>query len=382
MNNPNYHRALALTLLLAVVATLTVAPHPAAHALTASTTAPTPSAPLLLPVSRTGDQLTVYDAPFEVRGVNYIRPTNLPATCPELHFGADPTCPWDMAAIEADLDRLRALRVNTVRIFLNYYVFGGAKISSPRYSIRPALEHLDDFVAAANRRGIYVLPVLLAKYPQDQFGPEHYATALDLHVRPVVRHLAGRPGILGWDLFNEPDIGSPIDGHCWDWDNGDFPLCLQIAQERVRFLNMLHYEVKWLDPDRLTTIGMAFAKSYFRPVVTDMQMAALVDFYSFHYYDDEPYDSGRYAEHWYYGAGFPADLRRGITELVQLGLNKPIVITELGFPTDADSRRTSADLRRDLRIALETIRAQNSSGVILWPFQSQPAELIGDLFAE
>ncbi|HMQ31616.1 MAG TPA: glycoside hydrolase family 42 [Chloroflexaceae bacterium] len=331
-------------------------------------------------ITTAGHQLLRDGLPFEVRGVNYIRPTGSPAACPELNFGADPRCPWEIGLIDADMERLRALGVNTIRVFLNYYVFGGARIASASYDMATPLEHLDALIASANARGIYVLPVLLAKYPQDQFGEEGLELALRLHVAPVVSHLAGRPGLLGWDLFNEPDIGSPIDQRCWDWDNGDFPLCAELAAERIAFLTSLHYVVKWYDQGRMTTVGMGFAKSYFRPAAVPSPLAALVDFYSFHYYDDDPYDSGRYAQHWYYGQGLPADLRRSIEELHALGRNKPIVVTELGFPTGEGALRDEARLRADLRASWALAREARAAGVMLWPFQDTPEAVVGDLF--
>lgn len=365
-------------LLLAVVAALGGAlPARAASGIVAA------SLPLpveLPPVAAEGRQLVREGVPFEVRGVNYIRPTGSPASCPELNFGADARCPWDIALIDADMERLRNLGVNTIRVFLNYYVFGGARAASAAYDLTTPLEHLDALIASANARGIYVLPVLLAKYPQDQFHEAGLERALDLHVRPVVSHLAGRPGLLGWDLFNEPDIGSPIDERCWDWDNGDFPLCAELAAERIAFLTRLHYEVKWYDQGRMTTIGMGFAKSYFRPAAVPSPLAALVDFYSFHYYDNDPYDSGRYAQHWYYGQGLPSDLRRSIEELHALGRNKPIVVTELGFPTGEGALRDEAQLRADLRTSWALAREVGAAGVVLWPFQETPEAVVGDLF--
>lgn len=337
----------------------------------------------LAPISADGARLLAGGRPFEVRGINYIRPSTAdPQRCPDLQFGADGNCPWSLAPIEADFDRLRALGVNTVRIFLNYYAFGGAREVDPAYDIARPLAELDRLIAAAEQRDIYVLPVLLAKYPQDRFGPEHYATALDLHVRPVVQHLTGRPAILAWDLFNEPDIGSPIDIRCWDWDNGDFPLCFELAEERMRFIAMLHDEVKRLDPQRLTTTGLAFAKNYAEPAEASMRLADVVDLYTFHYYDNDPYDSGRYAAHWYYGQGFPADQRRAIEELAALQPQRPIIITEIGFPTAPEGVRSSDDLRRDLRIALQTARDERIAGMVLWPFQWPPEELVGDLFTK
>jgi hypothetical protein len=320
---------------------------------------------------------------FEVRGVNYIHPSTADLSkCSALQFGADGNCPWDIAPIAADFDRLRGLGVNTVRVFLNYYVFGGARAADPNYSMDQPLAHLDTLIAEAGKRGIYVLPVLLAKYPQDRFRPEDYATALDLHVRPVVRHLAGKPGLLAWDLFNEPDLGGPIDQRCWDWDNADFPLCFLLANERLHFVKAIHDTVKQLDPPRLTTVSLGFAKNYFKPDKADLHLADVVDFFAFHYYDDDPYDSGRYAAHWYYGQGFPADLRRAIVELTALNPKKPIVITELGFPTGPDTKRTLDDLRRDLRTGRQTARDAGAGGVVLWPFQTNMDELVGELFTK
>jgi endo-1,4-beta-mannosidase len=352
-------------------------------ALAACTPAPATFAPgePLPPVLADGARLTAGGRPLEVRGVNFVRVTGAdPARCWTFQFGADPRCPWDQQAIEADLDRYQARGINTVRVFLNYYVFGGQRKEDETYDKTGALAHLDAFIAAANARGMYVLPVLLIEYPQDRFGPEHHERALDLHVRPVVRHLAGRNGILAWDLFNEPDIGSPIDERCWDWDNADFPLCFPLAEERMRFLAVVAAEVEQLDPGKLTTIGMAFAKSFFEPAEAERRVADMVDFYTFHYYDDAPYNSGRYQQHWYYGQGFPEDLRRAIRELHALGLEKPVVVTELGFPSGEGETRTPDDLRRDLRRAWELAREENAAGIVLWSFQATPEELLGDTF--
>jgi hypothetical protein len=342
--------------------------------------APTDGGPLPIVTAR-GLQLMAGGQQFEMRGVNFTHPTgaNLDL-CGMIQFGADGNCLWDMGPIEHDFDRLQALGVNTLRVFLNYYVFGGASETQPNYVMEPALAHLESFIAAANRRGMYVIPVLMAKYPQETFGPQYYERAIALHVRPVVSHFAGKPGILMWDLFNEPDIGSPVEIRCWDWDNALEPRCFPMAEERMRFLHVIHDQVKQIDPTRLTTISMAFAKSYFEPKEAFMRVADLVDVLTFHYYDDAPSNSGRYAQHWYYGKGFPADLQRAITELRDLALNKPILVTEIGFPSGPQDTRTQADIRRDFRMALQTVRDQHAAGMLLWPFQPTPEELVGDTF--
>ncbi len=318
---------------------------------------------------------------FELRGINYTHQTGANmALCGMLQFGADGNCPWDMSVIESDFVHMQALGVNSIRVFLNYYVFGGARESQPNYDLEPALAHFEEFVRAANRHGIYVMPVLMAKYPQDTFGAAYYERTLALHVRPVVSRLSGMSGILAWDIFNEPDIGSPINIRCWDWDNGDEPACLPMAEERMRFLQVVHDEVKRLAPKQLVTTSMAFGKSYFEPQQAFMRMADVVDFYSVHYYDDAPHNSGRYAQHWYYGKGLPADLEQLMRELNALKLGKPIVISELGFPTGPDDWRKLTDMQRDSARSLEVIRANGGSGVLLWPFQEKLDELVGELF--
>jgi hypothetical protein len=362
-------RLFATILLLLALAGCAPAPPPAPHAL------PNPA------ISR--GVLAVNGRPFEVRGINYIHTANAdPAHCPDIHFGADANCPWDAGAVADDMAALAARGVNTVRVFLNYYVFGGARSVDPTYDMGVALEHLDTLIADANRHGIYVLPVLLAKYPQDRFGAEGAAAALELHVRPLVRHLAGRPGLLAWDLFNEPDLGGPVDQRCWDWDNAGYAGCFPLAAERLRFVKLVHDEVKALDPQRLTTVSLGFGKSYFSPKWASIRLADVVDFFSFHYYDNDPYDSGRYQAHWYYGQGFPADLRRAIVELHQLHLDKPVLISELGFPTGPGTLRPPSALRPDLLLALQTGRDNRVSGYLLWPFQTRYDELPGDLFVD
>jgi len=342
---------------------------------------PKPTLPLIVARGTTLMNAETWQ-PFEVRGVNYIRPTSFKSeACSELRFDMNSECPWDRPAIAADMEHLRARGVNTIRVFLNYYAFGGRRVDQPLYDIETPLERLDELIAMANQHHIYVIPVLLAKYPQNtHFDPEDLWHAMDVHVRPVVERFANHSGILAWDLFNEPDIAGPVDVRCWDWDNSGFPLCFNLATQRLLFLNMLRDEVRQMDPHRLLTVSVAFAKSYFRPSgAYYARLADLVDFYSVHYFDNEPYDSGRYAQHWYYGEGFPRDLERSIDELHALNLNKVIVITEAGFPSNEGARQL-ADVQRDLRTLLQLTRSKQVSGVILWPFQEEPEHLIHDLF--
>jgi len=342
-----------------------------------------PTNPHIHWVNAEGPRLMAGGVPFEVRGMNYVRATGVDANrCWSLQFGADANCPWDVPAMTADLDRLRGLGVNTVRLFLNYYVFGGAvpvfdKAGRPNI----ALQHLEELINLANARGMYVIPVLLIDHPKHEMDPDHYDSAIRLHVRPLVSYFANRPGILAWDVFNEPDIGSEVDLRCWDWDNADYPECFPLAEKRMRFVEAMLREVKALDPNRLRTTGLAFAKSHFEPRESALRIADMVDFYTFHYYDDSPYDSGRYKAHWYYGKGFTRDLYRSLQELKALGQNKPIVVTEIGFVTNGrEATRTLAQHHTDLKLARELIRESGGAGLMIWSFQSTFDDAIGDVF--
>jgi len=334
-------------------------------------------------VQAAGTRLYAGGKAFEVRGINYLRVNGAdPVKCWSLQFGADPNCPWDIVAMRQDFTRLHAYGINTIRIFLNYYVFGG---SVPMYeadgSPSLALRHLSEFVQVANEEGLYVMPVLLAKYPQTQFGSVHMPGAFERHVLPIVDHFVGHPGIVAWDLFNEPDIGSPIDLRCWDWDNANYSGCFPLVVERQIFLATLADTVKAHDPTHLRTIAMAFAKSHVEPREAPLRIADMVDFYTFHYYDDSPYDSGRYKNHWYYGQGFPFDLHRSVRELHAIGQSKPIVITEIGFPTDPrDGTRTVSELQRDLQRSRDILRQSDVAGLMIWPFQDDYAHMLSSLY--
>ena len=39
-------------------------------------------------------------------------------------------------------------------------------------------------------------------------------------------------------------------------------------------------------------------------------------------------------------------------------------------------------IRRDLKLGLQTARDGHTSGVVLWPFQANMDELVGDLFTK
>lgn len=96
---------------------------------------------------------------------------------------------FDASLIESDFRRARAAGANTVRTF----------VTSPLQNEFPRGDwtKLDALVNAAERAGIY-LWLTLADYSLS------YVQTLAAHARLIAERYAGRPGILAYDLRNEP----------------------------------------------------------------------------------------------------------------------------------------------------------------------------------
>ena len=62
---------------------------------------------------------------------------------------------------------------------------------------------------------------------------------------------------------------------------------------------------------------------------------------------------------------------------IKLWAASPGCLNSLSGPSAATAQLSGA---RDLRASLELVRANSTSGVILWPFQTDYAVLPGDLF--
>src|SRR5690349_14655135 len=68
----------------------------------------------LPPITISDARLMSGGSALEIRGVNYIHPSGADLSkCSDIQFGADGNCPWEIAPIAADFDKLRGLGVNT-----------------------------------------------------------------------------------------------------------------------------------------------------------------------------------------------------------------------------------------------------------------------------
>jgi len=219
-------------------------------------------------------RLVVNGKPFAVAGVNYY-----PQSSPWTAFW--PT--YDPQQTTIDLQRIRALGLNTVRIFLSYSDFGGTVVTAERRG------QLADFLSRAARAELQVIVTLF-----DHHTDHHPATwAADArHLATLIPEFASHPALLAWDLKNEPDR---VYGYSSE------PLV-------DAWLRYVARHVRWHDPNHLITIGWSTPEAA-------TALSDIVDFVAYHYFD-EP-------------AAYPARVAR----LQQLVGSKPLLLEEFTFST-------------------------------------------------
>jgi hypothetical protein len=149
-----------------------------------------------------------------IRGVNYLPSNAVNATQMWLDF--------DAATIDRELGFAEALRLNSLRVFIQYVVYEGDAVC--------LLDRLDAFLELASGHGLTVMPVLFDDcwLPEPFLGNQAPEARPGLHnpywqrspgnrrmglsFRPALRRyvedLLGRFGsdrrVIAWDLYNEP----------------------------------------------------------------------------------------------------------------------------------------------------------------------------------
>ena len=280
---------------------------------------------------------------------------------------------FDEIRFVAAIDELAAVKGNTLRWWLHT---NGA--NSPQYGedgfitglSDGELETLERAISLAYERGVLIMPTLWSHdMLSDQGGvpaewnkmliedPEATQAYIDTVLIPMVEALKGHPGIIAWEIFNEPE--GVTEEYGWTATRTTMPYIQQ-------FVNMLAGAIRRTDPDALITNGSwSFIAStdiddYFNYYTDERLIEAggdpdgWLDFYSVHYYpewageESSPFHNP--ASHW--------------------ELDKPIVIGE--FPAKA-----IADLgmgfvpRKQLRNSMESyeyLLENGYSGALSWMF--------------
>lgn len=167
--------------------------------------------------------------------------------------------PWDMFGnnfnelqLDKDLQLMQDMGLNSVRIFLQYQDFGGAIVKPEK------LKKLKVFLDLAYQRKIYCIVTLFDFY--GNYDVTDWVIT-QKHAKQIVEHFKDHPGILAWDIKNEPDLDFASRG-----------------QERVlSWLDNMVRNIKTWDNNHMVTIGWSNTESAHH-------LSNQLDIVSFHYY--------------------------------------------------------------------------------------------------
>ena len=219
-----------------------------------------------------GTGLSLNGQPFLVSGINYY-----PQATPWARFWPE----YDGAVVATDFSRIRALGLNTVRVFVPFEQFGGP-------DVKPAfLAKLGALLDRAQAADLHVIVTLFDFHTA--YDPFLWPQA-DRHLETILTAYGSHPAVLAWDLKNEPDL--------------DFAR----AGEATVTIWLAHTArlARELAPQTLLTIGWASA-------TTAPKLANYVDVVSFHFYA-------------------PAtELPTAYLSLRDMG--RPVLLGEFGLPT-------------------------------------------------
>ena len=261
-------------------------------------------------ITTSGPYLWRDGARMLVAGVNYY-----PRATPWQAFWRE----YDPARTAADLQTVRTLGLNTVRIFVPFSDFGGGTVD-------PAMvAQLTDFLDQAQAHGIAVI-VTLFDHRTDH-SPANWA-ADDRHIAGIVPALAAHPALLAWDLKNEPDR---------DYDLNGVPLT-------QAWLRHVAARVRAHDPNHLLTIGWSSPEAA-------VALADAVDVVAYHYFAPAVAYSARV------GA-----LRDAVGP-------KPLLLEEFGLPTWNSifpHGHTEAEQAAYYAEMLAQQRALDTAGYLAW----------------
>ena len=169
----------------------------------------------------------------------------------------------DQATLERDLGYARRINLNSTRIWLNYKAYE----KDPQAYIA----RLKNYIRTANRMGFTTIPIL---FNGNNLDPDTLKPAFhnqgDAYVKAMVDAVKDEPGLLMWDIMNEP---------LWnDYYNKATGEVKQQHEDEINAFVRYYLElVKKIDPVNAVTVGYV--------IPSQMTFSAdLVDVLSFHNY--------------------------------------------------------------------------------------------------
>ena len=235
--------------------------------------------------------------------------------------------------IEADLEKAKALNVNSLRIFLTHAYFDAETTRAD------GLSKLDEFLNMCEARGLAVLVTLF------DLRPNYTLSNWDAditHIDNVLPRIAAHKAVLGIDLKNQPDLDFET------WGQGRVEAWLTVMARHIQ-THYPHLPVStgWSKAERATRLKDVF------------------DFVTYHEYKD------------------PKDFEKRLRGVIAEVGDKPVMITELGstiwhppFIKNIQENKQAARLENQLN------QASQAGGVFVWTlkdFDHVSSDVVGPL---
>ena len=180
---------------------------------------------------------------FRIKGINYY-----PQKTPWFEFWKQ----YDTTVVKKDLKLIKGLKLNTIRIFIPYELFGKEKVS------KNELKNLIKTLDLADRNKLKVIVTFFDFYSNYQVLDY---TICDRHLEQIILRIKNHPALLQYDIKNEADLDFKIHG----------------KQKVLNWLNFIAERMKHYDKETPITIGWYSPKEA-------TNLSDKVDFVSFHYY--------------------------------------------------------------------------------------------------
>ena len=247
--------------------------------------------------------------------------------------------PWNLLNEEIkddvytqDMDLIKEIKGNVIRIFLQYDDFGGATIDTVK------LNRLLHFLTLAHESEIKVIVTFFDFY--GDYGIDDWR-ATDQHLRTLIMVLKNHPAILAYDLKNEADL---------DFENRGEPLVLDWLKHKIEV-------IRSIDSEHPITVGWS------NPEIANI-LSERLDFVSFHFYGQADQLSEQY-------------------QALSKKVDRPIVLTEFGMTSYNgfwNPIQFSETRQAKYYAELLEVITQLNLGYISWTlhdFQTVPTTVVG-----
>lgn len=183
------------------------------------------------------DQFTVDGTVYKIKGANYY-----PASAP----WADMFGKWNWNEMCQDIEMLRSLGINSVRINLPYSAGGWNGPNVPTDYL-DKLERLVELLRSKGMRANITLFDWETSFPSAGTAKEAEHRQ---YIAKIVNRLKNNPGVFLWDVKNEPDHPDNIGGHD-NWDNSPAN-----RDKIVSWLNRMCQYIRTLDSNHPVSAGI------------------------------------------------------------------------------------------------------------------------------